>query len=105
MRPGATALTRICGPRVLASSTVRWLSAALLTAYGTDDPVGRTPASDATLTMQPAPVSRRCGTAATVTCHAPTTFTSNSRRNTSGVADSRSECGMTCVVPALLTST
>ena len=42
MRPGATAWTRISGPRALASSSVRWLSAAFETAYGMDEPTGRT---------------------------------------------------------------
>src|SRR5436309_6344684 len=104
-RPGATALTRTSGPTTFASSRVTWLSAALLAAYGIDEPVGRTPASDDTLTTQPAPVARRCGIAATVSCHVPTTLTSYNRRNTSGVAASRSPCGITIVVPALFTRT
>jgi ketoreductase RED2 len=41
MRPGATAFTRTSGPTALASSRVTWLSAALLAAYGIDEPVGR----------------------------------------------------------------
>lgn len=74
--PGATALTRTAGPTVLAKSNVRWFSAALLTAYGIDEPAGRIPASELTFTTQPSPDARRCGIAATVTCHAPTTLTS-----------------------------
>src|SRR6202050_310733 len=53
INPGATALTRISGPTTLASRTVMWLRAALLAAYGMEDPVGRTPATEATLTMEP----------------------------------------------------
>src|SRR3954463_12956498 len=75
-RPGPTALTRTSGPTTFAKSRVTWLSAALLAAYGIDDPVGRTPASDDTLTTQPAPLPRRCGMAATVNAHVPTTLTS-----------------------------
>src|ERR1700733_696298 len=63
--PGATALTRTSGPTTLARSTVMWLRAALLAAYGMEEPVGRTPATEATLTTDPW-ASRRAGRAATV---------------------------------------
>ena len=50
---GATAFTRIDGPSWYASSTVRWISAALLTAYQPIVPVAPSPAIDATLTTAP----------------------------------------------------
>ena len=68
-------------------------------------PVGRSPAREETLTTWPRPEARRCSTAATVTCQVPKTLTSKIRRQTSGVAASRSWWGMTSVVPALLTRT
>jgi hypothetical protein len=68
-----------------------------------DEPVGRTPATDATLTTDPC-VSRSAGRAATVMAHVPKTLTSKMRRQTSTDADARSWCGITAVVPALLTS-
>src|SRR4051812_15468300 len=68
-KPGATAFTQISGPSTLASKRVRWLSAAFDAAYGIELPVGRTPASDVTLTTLAAPAALRCGTAATVTVH------------------------------------
>src|ERR1041385_6925260 len=73
--PGATALTRIRGPSVLASSRVRCEIAALLTAYGIELPAGRCPAIEEMLTTQPDPDSRSAGTAATVVCQVPTTLT------------------------------
>src|SRR6185437_14436235 len=102
---GATAFTRISGPSTLASSTVRWLSPALDTAYGIELPVGRSPATELMLMTAPSPDSRRAGTQARVMCQGPSTFTPKIRSQTSSVAASRSACGMSCVVPALLTST
>ena len=100
---GATAFTRTPGPTTLATSLVMWLSAALLAAYGMEDPVGRTPATEATFTIDP-PASRSAGMAATDMAHVPKTLTSKIRRHTSTVAASRSWCGITAVVPALFTS-
>src|SRR3954451_24927421 len=80
--PGATALTRT-GPHDLASSSVMWFSAALVMAYAMDEPVGRIPAIDVTLTTFPSGDSRRCGMAALVSHHVPKTFTSNVRRKIS----------------------
>ena len=68
MSPGATAFTRTSGPTALASSAVRWLSAAFDAAYGMEEPVGRSPAIDETLTMLPWR-RRSAGIAATESCH------------------------------------
>src|SRR5205085_10000178 len=88
--PGATALTRISGPSTLASRTVRWLSAAFDTAYGIEEPTGRTPASDVTLMMTPSPLARRYGTAVWITFQVPSTLTARIRSQISVVAASRS---------------
>src|ERR1700728_4630952 len=68
-----------------------------------EEPVGRTPATEATLTTDPR-ASRRAGMAATVMAHVPKTLTSKMRRQTSVDAAARSWCGITAVVPALFTS-
>ena len=47
-----------------------------------EEPVGRTPATEATLTTDPW-ASRRAGRAATVMAHVPKTLTSKMRRHTS----------------------
>ena len=80
-----------------------WLRAALLAAYGMEEPVGRTPATEATLTTRPW-ASRSAGRAATVMAHVPKTLTSKMRRHTSTDAAATSWCGITAVVPALFTS-
>ena len=54
-----------------------------------EDPVGRTPAMEATFTMEP-PASRSAGMAATDMAHVANTLTSKIRRHTSTVAASRS---------------
>ena len=77
------------------------LRAAFETAYGMDDPVGRTPAREEMLRITPSPVSCRRGAAAWTTFQGPTTFTRRMRSQMSLVAASRSWCGMTLVVPAL----
>src|SRR4051812_48852349 len=74
--PGATAFTRI-GPYDFASSTVMWLSAALVIAYAIDEPVGRRPAIDVMFTTLGSSDARRCGIAALVSHHVPNTLTSN----------------------------
>src|SRR5438552_2721437 len=80
--PGATALTRTCGPTTLASSRVMWLSAALLTAYGMDEPDGRTPASDDTFT-------RRRTTASPIPDVEPVTSATGESSDTSDTAADR----------------
>src|SRR5438270_13627099 len=62
-RPGLTAFTRTSGASATASQWVRWVSAALETPYGGEDPLARSPATEATLTMQPRAFFR-CGAAA-----------------------------------------
>src|SRR6185503_2556625 len=52
IQPGATALTRISGPRFQASVFVRLTTAALLAAYGRGCGPGRSPTMLAVLTMQ-----------------------------------------------------
>src|SRR5262245_8716676 len=104
-RPGATALTLTDGPVTLASSRVRWLRAALDTAYGTELPVGRRPATDVMLTTLPSPLALRWGMARRMRRKVPSRLTSRMRRKTSSVTASRSAWAMTWVTPALLTST
>ena len=67
-----------------------------------DDPVGRTPATEATLTMDPW-AALSAGTVATDMAHVPNTLTSKMRRHTSTEAAARSWCGIRAVVPALFT--
>ena len=61
--PGATAFTRMSGASDSASSFVTWCSAALEAAYGMDEPVGRTPATDVMFTIEPR-LCRSAGSAA-----------------------------------------
>src|SRR4051794_4629568 len=88
-RPGATALTRT-GPHDLASSNVSWFSAAFVIEYAMDEPVGRTPATDVTITTFGSSAARRWGIAALVSHHVPNTLTSKVRRKMSSVSASRS---------------
>ena len=68
-----------------------------------DEPVGRTPATDATFTMLPPAPSLSTGSAATDTAHVAKTLTSKMRRQTSTEAAWTSSCGIRAVVPALFT--
>src|SRR6202051_351100 len=70
-RPGAMALTRTSGPRVWANRRVRWLRAAFDAAYGIELPIGRMPAIDVTLTIDPL-LCRRAGTAVRLGRQVPT---------------------------------
>src|SRR3954453_4956480 len=54
-KPGAPALTRTAGASVAARSRVWWCSAALLAAYGIEEPTAREPAIEPMLTMTPPP--------------------------------------------------
>ena len=68
-----------------------------------DEPVGRTPATEATFTMLPPSPSPNAGKAATDMAHVAKTLTSKMRRQTSTEAACTSWCGITAVVPALFT--
>jgi hypothetical protein len=105
-RPGAMALTRTSGARAAARSRVTWLSAALLAAYGTDEPLGRTPAWLVMLTTEPPAGDRRsAGRAAVQSTQGAIRLTSSSCRQSAGVAAARSWWGMGQLMPALLTRT
>src|SRR3954466_7528939 len=72
-RPGAMELTRTSGPSTAASRPLRWFSAAFEHAYGIELPVGRKPASEVMVTIEPS-CSRRAGTAARHISHVPKTL-------------------------------
>ena len=76
---------------------------ALDTAYGMELPAGRRPATEVTLMTEPAPLAFRAGTLERVMCQVPMRLVDRILSQTSSVAASRSACGISWVVPALLT--
>src|SRR5258708_40136839 len=63
-RPGATQLTNGSGAKATAMHRVRWMRPAFDTAYAIDEPVGPTPATDATFTIRPRPCAFMTGVTA-----------------------------------------
>src|SRR5215831_13806392 len=103
MSPGATQFTETSGARATARQRVRWISPALLVAYAMLLPPGLSPATEAMLTMRPAPLFLRCGAAARQTKYGPRRFVANRRSQISGLRASRSGKGMLMFHAALLT--
>ncbi len=107
--PGATAFTRMSGASDSASKRVMWLSAAFVTEYGIDAPLGRTPACELMLITLPGrprrAASRNAGSASAIKRNGAITLISWSSCQTVGVAAARSACGITRLIPALLTRT
>src|SRR5262249_24378782 len=79
------------------------MTPALATAYAMLLPAGRRPATEATLTIRPAPRARRCGAAARARKNGPRRFTSWMWFQMSTVSASRSRNGTPAFHPALLT--
>ena len=52
-RPGETELTRILGEQMTASDLDRWMAALLETAYGSEEPEGLMPATEAVVMKDP----------------------------------------------------
>src|SRR5207302_11228053 len=96
-----TALTLTSGASATASARVSWVKAALDTPYGSDEPLARRPAMEATLTMHPRALFRY-GAAARDAYQGPMRLIPRISRQTSSVTASRSGKGMKRVVPALL---
>ena len=70
-RPGATQLTSVSGANATAMQRVRWMRPAFETAYAMDEPIGPSPATDATLTMRPWPCAFMMGATALMSALAP----------------------------------
>ncbi len=83
--PGATQLARMVGAYSRATVAVRLMTAALAAEYGPSPRVGRTPVSDALVTMLPPPPSSRWGTAARMALKVPVRFTPTMRANSRSV--------------------
>src|SRR3954463_14562170 len=93
-KPGAMQFTRIAGACPTAMQRVRGIRPALETAYGIEEPEGDRPATDAMLTMRPAPLRFMIGATALMQSMGPVRLTDRIFCHSSYVIASRSLKGI-----------